>query len=103
MNRQEREAFKAGFADGMRLGIIFLASIAVDLAAALLINLLVFGPNLANASIHPGNEPIAILPQPLADAQQPKPRCVRLRTTIVTVHLANGAVLIAPMTIAVPC
>jgi hypothetical protein len=57
----------------------------------------------AHAAVHPNTEMPAIRPQPLADAHQPKPRCVRLRTAIVTVRLAIGAVLIAPMTIAVPC
>jgi hypothetical protein len=57
----------------------------------------------AHAAVHPDTEMPSVRPEAAKDAQQPKPRCVRLRTAIVTVHLANGAVLIAPMTIAVPC
>jgi hypothetical protein len=59
--------------------------------------------SFAHAAVHPDTEMPSVRPEAAKDAQQPKPRCVRLRTAIVTVHLANGAVLIAPMTIAVPC
>jgi hypothetical protein len=57
----------------------------------------------AHAAVHPDTEMPSVRPETAKEAQQPKPRCVRFRTAIVTAHLANGAVLIAPMTIAVPC
>jgi len=63
MNDREFAAFKAGFGDGMRLAIIVLVSIVIDLIAALLINIFIFGTIPAKASVNPDKEPLSARPE----------------------------------------